>query len=200
MFVDWGILDWIQETRRCSLLDALMPLITTLGNGGAVWIVIALVLLVQRRTRPVGVMLLVGLALGAIVGNGILKPLIARERPCWIDFRVHMLIPTPQDYSFPSGHTLSSSVAATVLFLANYRWGRWAIPLAALIAFSRLYLFVHFPSDILAGALIGIGIGVLVFDIGDSLARKLNGSTRTRKGALKSKVTETGNARGNGLR
>lgn len=172
MVIDWGILDWIQMHMRCGVLDTLMPLITSLGNGGAVWIVIALVLLVKRRTRPLGVMLLAGLALGAILGNVVLKPLIARERPCWIDFRVHLLIPSPTDYSFPSGHTLASAVSATILTLWSSRWGRVAIPLAAAIAFSRLYLFVHFPSDVLAGALIGIAIGVFVFDLGDGLRRR----------------------------
>lgn len=181
MSIDWNILDWIQSSLCYGFLDWLMPLITALGNGGALWIFTGVVLLCFRRTRPAGVMLLVGLALGALIGNGLLKPLIARERPCWVDFRVDLLIPEPQDFSFPSGHTLSSAVAATILTLWRHSWGRVAIPLAALIAFSRLYLFVHFPSDVLAGALIGIGLGFLVYDCGDAILQRI----RRRKEAMR---------------
>lgn len=144
-----------------GLSDALMPKITLLGNGGAIWLVAAFAMLITKKYRKYGAFMLAGLALGVLAGNLIMKPLIARPRPCWIDESVALLITNPTDYSFPSGHTLSSVIGATVLTKANPRFGLAAVPLAALIAFSRLYLYVHYPSDILGAAVLGIAIGLL---------------------------------------
>lgn len=116
--------------------------------------------------------LLAGLAVGVLVGNVCLKNLIARPRPCWLDDSVMMLISSTTDYSFPSGHTLSSVIGATVLTKTDRRFGWAAIPLAAVIAFSRLYLFVHFPSDILAGAILGVIIVEAVYRIGMRCGRR----------------------------
>ena len=123
----------------------------------------------NEKYRKYGAFLLAGLAVGVLIGNLTLKPLIARPRPCWLDESVQLLIANPTDYSFPSGHTLSSVFGATVLTKANRNFGLLAIPLAALIAFSRLYLYVHFPTDILAVAVLGIGIGLVTCMIGDKL-------------------------------
>lgn len=92
-----------------------MPRITLLGNGGAVWVVIALILLCIKKHRRTGLALLMGLGAGVLIGNLLLKPLIARPRPCWIDQTTPLLIACPTDFSFPSGHTLSSVIAAAVL-------------------------------------------------------------------------------------
>lgn len=159
MSLDWSVLHWMQDTLTCPALDFLMPKITLLGNGGAVWLLAAGGLLCTKKYRRQGVLLLGGLAAGVLVGNVLLKNLIARPRPCWIDSGIRLLIPDPTDYSFPSGHTLSSVIGATVLTKTNRRFGCAAIPLAALIAFSRLYLYVHFPSDVLAAAVLGVVIG-----------------------------------------
>lgn len=123
-------------------------------------------MLCAKKYRRQGVILLAGLAAGVLVGNVCLKNLIARPRPCWLDDSVKLLIPISTDYSFPSGHTLSSVIGATVLTKTNRRFGWAAIPLAAIIAFSRLYLFVHYPSDILAGAVLGVAIGLAVYRVG----------------------------------
>ena len=104
-----------------------------------------------------------------IIGNVLLKNLIARERPCWINETVNMFISIPQDYSFPSGHTLSSFVAATIIIHHDKRLGIAAYVLAFMIAFSRLYLYVHFPSDVLAGVLIGVIIGTVSNVISDKI-------------------------------
>lgn len=141
MSIDWSILHWIRDVLTCPFLDFLMPKLTLLSNGGAVWL----------------------LAVGVLVGNVCLKNLIARPRPCWLDSSVRLLIADPTDYSFPSGHTLSSVIGATILTKTDRRFGYAAIPLAALIAFSRLYLYVHFPSDVLAAAVLGVMIGELAF-------------------------------------
>lgn len=163
--VDWAVLHWIHSSLRCGFLDFLMPKITMLGNGGAIWILTALPLICTRKYRRYGIVLLAGLAAGALVGNVILKHLVARPRPCWLDTSVRLLVANPTDYSFPSGHTLSSVIAATVLTMANRKFGFAAIPLAGLIAFSRLYLYVHFPSDVLAAACIGVPIGYMAFTL-----------------------------------
>ena len=172
MNLDWNILHGIQTSLACPLLDFVMPRITTLGNGGAIWLVAAGGLLCTRKYRRQGVILLAGLAAGALVGNVFLKHLVARARPCWLDPGFSLLIPVPQDYSFPSGHTLSSFVGATILTRTDRRFGWAAIPLAVLIAFSRLYLYVHFPSDVLTGAVLGICIGAGVFFGGKNLLRR----------------------------
>lgn len=160
--LDFSVLYAIQDALRCGFFDFLMPKITWLGNGGLIWILAAAVLLCIRKRRRYGVLLLIGLALGLLIGNIILKNAAARPRPCWLDPTVQLLIRAPRDYSFPSGHTMASVIGATVLTGADRRFAPVAIPLAALIAFSRLYLFVHFPSDVLAAVVIGLAIGGLV--------------------------------------
>ncbi len=172
MNLDWSILQGIQHSMVCPFLDVLMPKITALGNGGAIWLLAAGGLLCTRKYRKQGVLLLGGLALGALIGNGVLKHLIARPRPCWLDSSVHLLIASPSDYSFPSGHTLASAVGASMLTMTNRKFGWAAIPVAVLIAFSRLYLYVHFPSDILGGAVMGVFIGVCTYLLGGKLLEK----------------------------
>ena len=160
MSLDWSILQWIREALTCPLLDVIMPKITALGNGGLIWALAAGGLLCTKKYRRQGVLLLGGLAAGVLVGNVFLKNFIARPRPCWLDPATPLLIAVPEDFSFPSGHTLSSAVGATILTGTDRRFGYAAVPLAAAIAFSRLYLYVHFPSDVLAGAVLGVGIGL----------------------------------------
>lgn len=162
MNLDWTILQWIQETLRCGVLDLLMPKITMLSNGGMIWIAAALIMICTKKYRKNGILLLVGLVVGVLIGNVCLKNLVGRARPCWIDPGVPLLIANPTDYSFPSGHTLSSVIAATMLYDTDRRFGIPAIILAALIAFSRLYLYVHFPTDVLASVLLGVLIGKIL--------------------------------------
>ena len=173
--LDWAILHWIRDMLQCGALDFLMPKITALGNGGAVWIIAAGALTISKRYRRYGIAMLAALTAGVLIGNACLKNLIARPRPCWLE-NVTLLIANPTDYSFPSGHTLSSVIGATVLTKANRKFGLMAIPLAVLIAASRLYLYVHFPSDVLAAAVLGIAIGLAV-----CLAGKMVWSTVKRK-------------------
>ena len=145
------------------ILDKIMIAITSLGNAGLIWIGIAVLLVFIKKTRKCGMLMLISMIIGLILGNGILKNLIQRPRPCWIDTNVLLLIPNPTDYSFPSGHTLASFEAATMILLHSKKWGVVAIILAILISFSRMYLFVHFPTDILAGLILGILNSVAVF-------------------------------------
>lgn len=110
MALDWGILHWIQNNITCPFLDAVVPKLTMLGNAGIIWILAGVLLLCTKKYRRQGALVLMGLLVGLLVGNVALKHLVARSRPCWLDPSVQLLIATPTDYSFPSGHTLSSTI------------------------------------------------------------------------------------------
>ncbi len=159
--LDLQILDWIQQHLRTPFWDGFMPVLTSLGEYGIIWIAVAVLFLFRKSRRRCGLTVGIGLIAGVLIGNVFLKKLIARPRPCWIDPSVTLLINNPTDYSFPSGHTLSGFIAAVILFRHDRRIGLPAMILAAAIAFSRLYLYVHYPSDILAGIILGIVIGIV---------------------------------------
>lgn len=167
--MDWAILNWIQDTLAGGVMDWFMPRITSLGNAGIIWIIIGICMLISKKYRKTGFLVLIGLLVGLIVGNGIVKNLVARERPCWINTDFKLLIATPKDFSFPSGHTQASVIAATIITLSHKKWGWIVIPLATIIAFSRLYLYVHFPTDVLGGALMGLTIGIVTYFSGNKL-------------------------------
>lgn len=161
MNFELGILDFIQSHLRSDVLDFIMPLITKLGDGGILWICLSLILLLFRKTRRMGIVMAVSLALEVLCCNVILKPFVARTRPCDMNTAVQLLVPRPSDYSFPSGHTGAAFAAASALFFSKNRIWIPTVILAALIGFTRLYLYVHYPSDVLAGALLGIMLGCL---------------------------------------
>lgn len=142
------------------ILDKIMVAITTLGDAGIFWIILAIVLIFIKKTRRCGILMLLSMVAGLIVGNGVLKNVIARSRPCWINPNIPLLIPNPDDFSFPSGHTLASFESAIMIFLHNKRWGAVALIIATLISFSRLYLFVHFPTDVLGAILLAVVISI----------------------------------------
>lgn len=158
---DFRILDWIQYNLKSNVLDSIMPIITSLGNGGAIWIMITAILLIFKKTREYGYMSAIALVLCLIVGNLALKPFIARTRPFDINQMIEILISKPKDFSFPSGHTMSSFAVATVLMYMDMKIGIISFVLALLIGFSRLYLYVHFPSDVIAGMILGILAGII---------------------------------------
>ncbi len=159
--IDFNILDWIQ-TIRTPALDAFFSFVTHLGDEGIIWIVTAVIMLCFKKTRKCGIMMGVSLIIGTIIGNLALKNIIARERPFVQnpDMMKNLIIHAPSSYSFPSGHTLSSIESATAIFLCNKKWGIPAITLAFLIGISRCYLYVHFPTDVIVGAILGVCIGL----------------------------------------
>ncbi len=163
MDMEFGILGFIQTYLRTPAGDVIMPVITALGNGGMLWIGIGAVLLVRRGRRKAAVLLFLALGIEFFLCNVWLKNAAAVPRPCDLDTSVQLLIPKPEDYSFPSGHTGSSFAAVTALYLGKERYWRLALIPAVLIAFSRLYLYVHFPSDIAGGVLVGIVSGFLAY-------------------------------------
>ena len=159
--IDFAVLDWIQAYLKWPILDILMPIISYIGNSGMIWIAISLALIISKKHRKTGIEMAISLILCLLIGNLTLKPLVARIRPCDINTQVQLLIPRPHDFSFPSGHTMSSFASATII-LHEYKnmSGILSIVIAFFISFSRLYLYVHYPSDVLAGALIGLAIAV----------------------------------------
>ncbi len=176
---DFTVLNFIYGHFRSELLDFLMPIITVLGNGGLIWIALAAILLVSRQTRWVGAAMLLALILDVVVCNLILKPLVGRIRPFDVNRAVQLLIKRPTDYSFPSGHTAASFAATFALYFSRRRLWIPAFVLALLISFSRLYLYVHYPSDILAGILVGALMGYL----GVISAARLQNFLRSRRQA-----------------
>ena len=159
---DLPILDWIAKNMRCGFLDAVMPIITLLGDAGIFWIALSVVFLLIPKLRKAGLSMAIALLMGLVVCNMTLKPLCARIRP--YDFygeAMQLLVATPHDFSFPSGHTIASFEAATALAIHNKKLGIPALVLAGLIAFSRLYLYVHYPTDVLVSIVLGIAFAFL---------------------------------------
>lgn len=155
--------DWLYALQDIHnpVLDKVMVLVSALGNAGIFWIAVGLLLLITKRYRRGGAQMLVAMAVTFIIGNLILKNLVARERPCWIDPQVQLLMASPSDYSFPSGHSMNGFAGSVSLLCIDKRIGIPAVILAAVIAFSRLYLFMHFPTDVFAGIVIGLVIALI---------------------------------------
>lgn len=149
------ILHMIQELHA-EWLDPIMVGLSSLGNSGLIWVLLSVALAAIPKTRKCGLTMLGAMAFSFLLGNVLLKNLVARPRPCAVDTSVRLLIPFPGEYSFPSGHTLNGFTAAVTLFLHYKKAGTGALLIAASIAFSRMYLFVHYPTDILGGILLGI--------------------------------------------
>ena len=166
------VLDFIQGNFQCRFLDVFFSTVTKLADSGIFWILLAVMFLFFKKTRKTGLMMGVALLCGLIVGNLTLKPLIGRIRPYDLNPGVSLLIDKLHDFSFPSGHTLSSFEGATVLLIRDKRFGIPAMILAAIIALSRLYLYVHYPTDVLAGAVLGITFGILAVSIVNAIDKK----------------------------
>lgn len=167
-----GIIHWIQENLRIGFLTPIMQLITSLGDSGIFWIVLTILLLIFKKTRKAGLCCALALILNLIVVNISLKPLIARARPYAVLEKIAILTTQPGDHSFPSGHSASSFACAWAFFRCSKKsWGVPALVLAALIALSRLYVGVHYPTDVLFGCI----IGALMGEAGNRLGRYIWG-------------------------
>ena len=161
--LDYKILDFIRAHFSCGPMDTLMKCITFLGEAGWFWILLGIALALIPKTRRVGITVLTALVFSLIVCNLTIKPLAARIRPYDLREGIEIIISKPLDFSFPSGHSSASFAAAAALFAYYKKWGAGALTLAALIAFSRLYLYVHYPSDVLAGTVLGLLAGLAAY-------------------------------------
>lgn len=167
------ILLWIQNNIRNDVLTSIFKFVTTLGNAGIIWIVLSVGLLIPKKTRHVGILALVSLVFSALINNVILKNVVARTRPYDVIEGLTSLVGAQKDYSFPSGHTGSAFAAAIVMFRGLPK--KYGIPIlvfACLMGLSRLYVGVHYPSDVLGGALIGTGIALLTYWLGTLVMEK----------------------------
>ncbi len=180
---DLPILDWIQANLASPLMDKIWPFITLFGDDGIFWIAIAVILLFFPKTRKTGIGMGIAMAMGLLICNVIMKPLVMRPRP--YDFQetqFNVLIPLltdrMHDYSFPSGHTIASFEASVVILKNHKKTGIAALVLAFLIAFSRLYLYLHYPTDVIFSIFAGTAFAFL----GDHLAGKAMNRLPQRKG------------------
>lgn len=153
--MELAVLDFIQEFFRNPFMDSLMPAVTSLGDAGFLWILLGLALLCSRKYRRTGAAVLLSLAADLVICNLLLKNMVARVRPCDLNPAVQLLIARPSDFSFPSGHTAAAFTSVFSLYRENNWLWKPVLVLAAVIAFSRMYLYVHFPTDILGGVAVG---------------------------------------------
>ena len=178
---DLPILDWIQANLQSPLMDKIMPIITMFGDAGIFWMGCAAILFLIPKTRRTGLGMAFAMMMGLLICNVTLKPLVGRIRP--YDYQIEylgktmqdllmagkLLVETPHDFSFPSGHTIASFEACAVLMLNDKRLGIPATLLAIAIAFSRMYLYVHYPTDVI----VSIFLGVLFAVIGNAIAQRI---------------------------
>lgn len=144
-------------------LDAIMVAFTTFGDAGLGWIAIGLILTIIPKTRRCGINVLLTMLITHVIGNIIVKPIVARPRPFLENPSVQLIVDAPSSYSFPSGHSASSFTAALTIFFYYKKSGVIALLAAATIAFSRMYLFVHYPTDVLCGVLLGCVDACLIY-------------------------------------
>ena len=170
-----SIILWIQENLR-GHLDGVVKFITYLGDDGILWIVMGIILLFWKKTRPIGVTVLLSLLFDFLIINVALKELVARPRPFVVNELIQPLITNVSPYrSFPSGHSGGSFAA----MFALYKWvpkkvGVPALILASLVALSRLYVGVHYPTDIIAGCIIGFICSVLAYKVVQWAMKKIS--------------------------
>ncbi|MGN0706474.1 MAG: phosphatase PAP2 family protein [Faecalibacterium sp.] len=172
MNIESVILDWFQ-TIHTPLLDRLAVALSVLGDHGLIWILTALVMLAFPKTRRAGLAMALALISFQVLCNWGIKPLFARPRPCDLNAAVALLVERPHGHSFPSGHTASSFACAAALWSQHSRLRIPALIFAAVMGISRLYLYVHFPTDVLGGMLLGLALGWASSRLADWLAPRI---------------------------
>lgn len=160
--MDLSILESIQNNFQSPLNDIIFSTITKLGDAGFLWLVIAFALIVTKKYRKIGILVVMALILTTLVGELFIKHLVQRPRPFVVHSHLNTVIPKVSGYSFPSGHTASSFAAAIILINEFKKYWIPILVLAIGIAISRLYLLVHYPSDVIAGMLLGISCSLVV--------------------------------------
>ncbi len=172
---DYDILFFIRNYIRNDFLNVAVPFYTSLGEDGIIWIALGVLMLIPKKTRKCGIMVLAALLVMLVVNNIILKNLIARPRPCAGDYAVFVdgLVKVPSSFSFPSGHTTSAFAVAFTINSQHKKLGKVILVMAAIMAFTRLYVFVHFPTDIYGGIVVAAGIAYFVYKMEKILTPKI---------------------------
>ena len=180
MQIDANLLLWIQENVRSAELTPVMQGFSTLGNAGIFWIAVSILLMIPKRTRRAGIISLASIVVTFCICNLWLKNAVARVRPYEVINGLEILIDAEDTWSFPSGHAASSFAASVAILRCAKKWlGIPCVCVAALIAFSRLYVGVHYPSDVIGG----IAIGLVVALVLSAIFRKREEDGRRRRRA-----------------
>ena len=167
-------LSFLYAIPRTQILDSIFLLITKIaGSYGQLWVVVGLALLIPKKTRWTGIAVLISYVGVYLFGQMILKNLISRPRPCQVDQAFEMLVARPSSSSFPSTHSAWAFAAATAIFMKYKKAGIAAFVVAALIAFSRMYMFLHYPTDVLCGIIFGILLGIAADKICDVVKKRI---------------------------
>ncbi len=161
------------ESISCGILDVFFKAITYTGNGGAIWIGVILGFFIHKKTRKIGVAVMLSLLSVVLLNNFVLKEIFDRTRPFVADPNIKLLIGIPSGSSFPSGHSSSSFACATAVFMFNKKWGVVAFGYAVLMAISRIYLHVHYATDVIGGMIVGIFVGVAVMLVFTKIENKV---------------------------
>ncbi len=170
--MDTDILMWLQENFRQDGLNQVFSFFTRLGDNGELWIALLVILLIIPPFRRMALTAAVSLISSALLVEFVIKPLVARVRPYVTVEGLFSLVGPEKSYSFPSGHSATAFAVAYVLFrMLPVKYGVLVLLLAALMAFSRLYVGVHYPTDVLAGVLVGILVGEACYQIQKALNR-----------------------------
>lgn len=173
--IDKSILIWIQENLRSDVLTPILKAITTLGNAGLIWILVSVIMLIPKKTRKAGIISLMALMCSYLVNNVFLKNVVARMRPFDRFKEIIPLVARPTDYSFPSGHT-ACAFASSVTFIGNLpkRYGVAFMVFAVIMALSRLYVGVHYPTDVIVGLISGAVMGMVAQWLYDMAEKKFS--------------------------
>ncbi len=181
--LEGSILLWIQAYLRSGLLTPVMVGISKLGTSGAVWIALGVIMLFPKKTRKAGFLVLLALAVNFGICNLLLKPNIARIRPYDAIASLHCLVPAEHDFSFPSGHASAAFAGGVMIYKCCRKW--FGVPMlifAFLMGISRLYVGVHYPTDVICGALIGTAVALILFALfGPKEAKKRNKKRKKKK-------------------
>lgn len=173
--IDKTILYWIQDTLKCAFCDKFFVIATYFGEKGIFWLALAILLIAIPKTRKIGITALAAIAVTFVLSQLVIKNIVGRVRPFeyfGYDLAL-MLIDIPHDSSFPSSHTAVSITAGLAILLHDRKIGIPAMIIAVLVAFSRMYLFVHYPSDVLVGAVLGTIIAIIAFFTVDKILKNI---------------------------
>ena len=173
--LDGNILLWIQNNLRNDFLDAVMKTITSLGDHGFIWIILTVLFFLVKRTRRLGFTTALSMLMTLFAVNIVIKNIVARTRPYEVVEGLNRIIGAQDDFSFPSGHTAHAFAFSVVIFLMlSRKWGMFALVFAFLMGFTRLYVGVHYPTDVIAAALIGTVMAFLSVFVVRRVVEKFN--------------------------